>query len=131
MRNRYPDWPERLAQYIDARRHAPFAWGVNDCAMFAADAVVALTGVDPVPSVRGTYDDARGAADLIDAAGGLRELVPLPAKTVGHAQRGDIVLSDIDGRATLGVCVGADYAAPGDVGLVFRPMAEAVAAYEV
>ena len=57
---RRADWPERLAEFIEARRLEPFAWGKNDCALFAADAVNLLIGVDYAESLRG-YTTERGA----------------------------------------------------------------------
>lgn len=36
----------------DARRSVPFAWGSNDCRLFAADAVQAMTGVDHAAELR-------------------------------------------------------------------------------
>lgn len=54
---RVEDWPERLAAFIEQRRKMPFAWGSNDCALFAADAVCAITGVDLGEPFRGRYDD--------------------------------------------------------------------------
>lgn len=127
---RFLDWPERLAEFLRSRRRAPFQWGVNDCALFAADAAHAITGADPAAEYRG-YSDEVEALRLIKAAGGMRALVALPEKPVAFAQRGDGVLALIDGRETFGVCVGAQYAAPGAGRLVFRPMTEAVAAFEV
>ena len=52
---RRPDWPERLAVLVEARRHAPFVWGTHDCAMFAADAVLAQTDRDFLARWRGAY----------------------------------------------------------------------------
>lgn len=108
----------------------PFKWASNDCALFAADAVNAITGDDPAAEYRG-YSDEREALRIIKEAGGLRALVDLPEKPIGFAQRGDVVLALIEGRETLGVCIGGEYAAPGVDGLVFRPMTEAVAVFEV
>lgn len=127
---RHHDWPERLADFVRARRKTPFAWGANDCALFAADAVHAITGVDPAAECRG-YSDEREALRIIKDAGGMRGLVSLPEKPVGMAQRGDVVIALIDGRETFGVCVGENYAAPGVDRLVVRPMAEVIAAFEV
>ena len=127
---RLPDWPERLADFVRARRKMPFAYGANDCALFAADAVHAMTGVDPAAEYRG-YSDEREALRIIKDADGMRGLVSLPEKPAGMAQRGDVVIVLIEGRETFGVCVGENYAAPGVDGLVIRPMAEAVAAFEV
>ena len=64
-------WPDRrppdhdTRQAADAliaeRRLMPFARGTNDCCMFAADAVLAMTGRDLAADWRGTYSDDRGA----------------------------------------------------------------------
>lgn len=130
--NRRHDWPEQLAQFIDERRHAPFAWGTNDCALFAADAIERMTGVDLAKHLRG-YKTERGALGKIRKVGGLRNFAQdLTDKHPGMAQRGDVVLANMEGRETFGVVVGGGvYAAPGPDGLVFRPMSEAVAAFGV
>jgi hypothetical protein len=78
------------------------------------------------------YSDARGAAEFMAAN-------PIAAVADGllgqvhqaFAQRGDIVLLDLDGRMTLGVCVGSEVAAPADLGMVMMPMSAAVAAWKV
>lgn len=126
------DWPEQLAAFIEARRTLPFAWGSNDCALFAADAINALTGVDHAATLRG-YKTERGAASRIKKAGGMRAFAAaLTEKHPGLAQRGDVVLVINEGRETFGVvCDGGNWCAPGVSGLVFRPVSEAVAAFEV
>lgn len=127
---RYPDWPERLAAYLSARRRMPFAWGTNDCAIFAADCVLDLTGTDPAARWRG-YETEEAAREIVDAAGGMRALVALTERPIAFAQRGDVVLAAPDGRETFGVCVGDLYAAPGLTRIVYRSMSEALAAFEV
>jgi len=32
---RRDNWPDLLAAYIKAKRNEPFAWGSNDCCLFA------------------------------------------------------------------------------------------------
>lgn len=128
---RYPDWPERLSDFIESRRHQKFKWGTQDCSMFACDSVLAITGTDIAIEQRGTYYTASGALRIIKDAGGLRNLVKLPEKHPGLAQRGDLVLVDQDGRELLGICLGDTYASAGADGLVFRPMAEAIIAWVV
>ncbi len=133
MMTRYNDWPERLATFIEARRPRAFSWGQQDCVLFAADAVKEMTGVDLAEGHRG-YSTAKGAAARVEEAGGMRELVAsrLPEKHPGLAQRGDVVLVEVDGRESFGVVAGNGYwCGPGIDGLVFRPMAEVVAAFEV
>ncbi len=129
---RREDWPERLDGYLDARRDAPFEWGVNDCATLAAGAVAVMTDAEiEVPRVESAADYAR----FVLAAGSLHDHVvdrlgePLPSPA--HAQRGDLVLMLLDGRPTLGVCIGAEAAGPGPAGLVTVPMSTATAAWRV
>lgn len=128
---RFPDWPERLAARVEECRHLPFEWGRQDCALWAADTVLALTGDDPAAEYRGTYDDERGALQLIRDAGGMRGLVNLPEKHPGLAQRGDVVLAVVDRRETFGIADVGGWWAPGADGLVFRPMSDVIAAFEV
>lgn len=54
-------WDTRaLNDFLITRAHAPFAWGGNDCALFVADAVQAMTGIDIAEDFRG-YSDEAGA----------------------------------------------------------------------
>ena len=125
------DLDERLSAFIDAHRRAAFRWGENDCARFAADWVLEATGDDPAATWRGYASEAE-AQSIIDAAGGMRGLVSLPERATPRlAQRGDVVLAEHEGQQVFGVVVGDMYAAPGARRLEFRPMAEALVAFEV
>lgn len=133
MMERYDNWPERLAAFIETRRVRVFSWGEQDCVLFAADAVLEMTGVDLAEGERG-YRSASGAAKRIKRAGGMRALAAsrLPEKHPGLAQRGDVVLVEVDERESFGVVAGGGYwCGPGVDGLVFRPMTDVVAAFEV
>lgn len=129
---RRDDWPERLAAFVDARRRAAFRWGVNDCAMFAADWVLEATGVDHAGRLR-WYTSEEEAQAIIDGAGGMRELVSLPERATPRlAQRGDVVLAEHEGQQLFGVVIGGGrYVAPGLRGLEPRPMSEVLVAFEV
>lgn len=94
---RCADWEARLAAYIDS---APaFAWGRNDCGLFAAGAVEAMTGVDHGAPFRGRYRTELGAARALRRAGletsgdaataALGDPVPLLCLS-----RGDVVEND-------------------------------------
>lgn len=133
MAARREDWPARLAAYIDAHRDTAFAWGAFDCARFAAGWVIEATGEDPIADL--VWTDQRSALATLKRLGGLRVAVedrlgaPISAAL---AQRGDVVLHELAERAGLGVCVGAEFAAPSaDGGLVFAPMALARMAWRV
>lgn len=128
---RRPDWPTVLARFIEARRRQPFAWGANDCCTFAADAVVAMTGVDPMADLR--HLDTAAAATRFLAKQSLAVLVSerLGASVASaFGQRGDVLLVVQETRL-LGICLGTTWAAPGPTGLVFGPMKMAQLAWPV
>ena len=80
-----------LAAYIAAREAAPFAWGSNDCVTFAAGAVLALTGRDPLADLP-PWNSERAALIGLKRRGGLIAAVSsvLAEIAVAHAHRGDI-----------------------------------------
>ena len=141
---RRADWPERLAHFLDGRGNMPFAWGLNDCALFAADCVWELTGVDPAHDLRGSYGSREEAAAVLARHGGLPALVVqrLPAYLSPlQCHRGDVVCVQAppdepelaaDCRWTLGIVAGNGYwAAPGVRRIAYRPMAEVLHAFAV
>jgi hypothetical protein len=137
QRPRLPDWTERLAELVEERRQAPFAWGSQDCCLFAADAVVAVTGGDPAAAWRGKYRTEAGAERLLGALGlegtvaqaladfGLQECPP------AFAQRGDLAIVASGNLPTVGVVLGDAVAAPGPDGLAFVPLTSASRAWGV
>jgi hypothetical protein len=127
---RKPGWQERLTALVAEREHLPFAPGVNDCVLFAADCVLAVTGVDLVPEgVRGAYSDEKGMLRMQQQVGPLRDLA---AERLGAvvspllAQVGDVAAVAFNGREALAVCLGQFFLAPGAVGLVQIPRTEAL-----
>lgn len=131
---RRQDWPRRLQQFCRERRRMPFAWGTNDCATLAADWVLEATGADPMYGVRGLWSDARQAMERLAELGGMRQAVTdiMGAEILPTlAQRGDLVLIEIDGRETLAVCVGDHALGSADAGALLAPMSGAVAAWRV
>ena len=128
---RRDDWPERLFEYMDARRSVPFAWRENDCASFACGAVYAMTGERlEIPAAESPEAYARLLRDQGPLQAMVEALLGDPIAPA-YAQRGDVVLLTLEGRETLGVCVGMDIAGPGADGLALVPMACAVAAWRV
>lgn len=55
MRTRVPDWQRRLRDVFARYRAQPVVCGVSDCGTLWADAVEAVTGVDVLADLRGTY----------------------------------------------------------------------------
>lgn len=125
---RYHDWQIRFAAFVAARQTMPFAWGANDCCTFAADCILAITGVDVALSEQRQQSSALQAARLLKTVGGVAGAAtsalgePMPALM---AQVGDVVLADAAGRDMLAICNGATCMAPGPAGLVHISMATA------
>lgn len=141
---RFHDWPTRLHAAIESRRATPFKWGSNDCCMFAADVVLAITGADIAAQFRGKYDDALGAARVLRETGGISGAVEAAAAehgfaclpSVAYAQRGDLIELDTEpngdaGGPALGVCVGSMVAGAGEAGTVFVPPVKCRRAWRV
>lgn len=127
------DWQARLAAFAKERADMPFEWGRNDCTLFAADAVLAMTGVDHAAGWRG-YDNIRDAQRLIDELGGLRAIATAAlgdAVPVLMAAPGDVLLLDNGGRELLAICNGTSAIAPWEKGLAALPMSQALAAWKV
>lgn len=131
---RLPDWECRLSELVTQRLYEPFVWGVNDCALFAADCIEAMTGRDPAQSVRGLWGSQGEAVRVIARQGGLggfvsllgfAEIPPL------FAQRGDLVLHRRDGTDALAICLGPHLAGPSDSGLLFFGLDIGVRAWRV
>jgi hypothetical protein len=91
-------WEEALVNYIATKRHEPFEYGINDCCLFAAGAVEAITTEDPMPEFRGQYDSLKGSLKAIkDIGAGTLEATmdsKFPEVAIGHAQRGDLAFFD-------------------------------------
>ena len=91
-------WEDALADYIATKRQEPFEYGVNDCSMFAAGAVIAITGEDPIPELRGQYDSLKTSLIAIRDIGAGTLEATIDAKfsevAIGHAQRGDLAFFD-------------------------------------
>lgn len=122
-------FPERLTAFIQLRRSMPYAWGTNDCVVFAADAVHAVAGFDPIEGIRGLWNDEATANQILAEQGGLiaaTDRLFLRQSSTSFYQRGDIclLLMEPNLTPTLGVCAGPYAAAPGPEGMVLVPMSE-------
>ena len=123
---RKDNWPKYLYEFIDSRRKVPFKYGENDCALFAADAIKAISyDVDFGEPYRGKYDSYVGYVKLIKEINGCVCLEALATSLLGqpcptkYVKRGDVVLIQIENRQSLGICIGAKSACPGKNGLDF------------
>ena len=119
--------------FMRQRRAMPFAWGSNDCAVFAADYVEAVTGHVVCPDLR-AHANARDALRTLERAGGVRSIATralgeaVPACRAGV---GDVVVISTGKREALAVCNGGTAVAPGPNGAVAVSMRHALAAWRV
>lgn len=132
---RLRDWQSRLDATVAEHRRMPFEWGRHDCALFAADCVLSITGRDPADDLRGRYMTEAGAARIIKRAGGLESLgdARLGSRCMLlTAQVGDVGLLVQDGREMFAVCAGQHWlAAARDGGLAVLPLTAARLAWRV
>lgn len=133
MKQRVPHWEMKLAQAIAEAQGGAFVWGQRDCATWAFDVRLALTGQDIWP-FRGKYKTLRGARGLIRRNGGsmeglTRQLLGDPLPVVLMARRGDIVLGGED--PALGICIGTNCAFLMLSGLTYRPLRSCQMAWRV
>lgn len=109
-------WATReFHHFLLQRTNSKFAWGENDCCLFAADAIKAFTGTDIAADFRGKYNDQPTAlAAIRNITGGhtIADAAAWVAKKHGleerkyplMAQRGDLVLvKNGDGDLIAGV----------------------------
>ncbi len=98
---------------------APFAWGVNDCCLYVARTLDAMTGSDLESRILAEYHDEASARALIARHGSLAAAVThfLGEPQDVRATRGDVVEIDHDGDPAVGICFGADVYAMGPGGL--------------
>lgn len=130
---RLSSWELRFDALLHSRRRTPFKWGEHDCAIFAADAVLAITGVDHAQELRGM--GVRDAIRTVHQRGGLEAVVTSFLGEPGRpddAREGDVVLMPNGDRVGLSVCVGnGKVVAAAPVGLAWLPMTDAICAWRV
>ena len=95
---RITTWENALSEYIAEKRNEPFEYGINDCCLFAAGAVLEITGEDPMSEFRGKYDSLKGSLKAIKDIGSGTLEATLDGKfaevSIGYAQRGDLAFFD-------------------------------------
>ncbi len=135
---RLPDWELRLETLVQERLCRPFAWGVHDCCLWAADVVLAVTGVDLAHAERGAYGSALAAARVLEPMGGVLGLATArlgavaAAVDVRCAQVGDVgVVLQPGAGHTLVACLGPTWWGAGEHGLLAWPAADVLQAWSV
>lgn len=99
-------WDVALVDALAMHQQATFEWGVSDCLTMIADARKAVTGIDPMEAIRGTYASKAGATKALKAAGFKSVAEALEATfepiATGVARRGDFGVVDTpDGPAAV------------------------------
>lgn len=127
---RLDNWESKLAVYLE--NVGPFEWGKNDCCLFAANAVEVMTGVDPAKKYRG-YKTKIGAAKKIKDVGIEGAWTaefgdPINPKL---CQRGDVVFFANANDPAVGICIGSEFAAMGENGLIIIPMKLAIKGWKI
>jgi hypothetical protein len=145
--NRDEKWVEKLDALLFERREWPFAWGSHDCALFACDAILAMTGVDLAADFRGKYSSEATAAEAMQAFCGKQgaTIEDVAEKVCAQhgleelehpllARRGDVVIFDSDRwGATLGIVAldGRHVVGAGTFGLERVPITKIERAWRV
>lgn len=132
MTKRLPDWQARLTAALMDKRHAP-----GNCAEFAADMCLAMTGIDHAAAFRGRYSTINGGLRVLRKAGYSDHVdfvqKNFEEKLLVDVVPGDIVILDGDDGPTVGVVQGAAGcyvpATLGPIGIV--PFDRVIRAFEV
>jgi hypothetical protein len=124
-----PDWSSRLFAVIEEHRSRSFAWGSDDCGLFASRCYDAMHGTDIEQQLLAEYADA--SAQRLVASQSMGELVSkhIGPPTDTRAVRGDIVTVDGGEGEALGVCLGSKVAALGANGLHYLSRSDITAVW--
>lgn len=124
-----------MASITRAALRKPHAWGSHDCAMFAADCVRAITGLDLAEEFRGQYADEPGAMRVLASLGcaDVGDLASryLPEIDAPMAQRGDVVMIAGKFGPYLAIVDGWTAVGPAARGLTHSPATLALRAWKV
>lgn len=132
------DWPDRLVAYLAACRAVPFAWGVHDCATFAAGWVQQLRGIDLLGDLRDAYANEAEYEALLAQRGSLGAILDVVALVHGlaecppaFARRGDVALMEIGNMQGLGLVDAVGCTLPGPDRLRVVPRSAIVRAWAI
>jgi hypothetical protein len=129
-----PDWRERLERFVLEHSERPFVWGISDCVLFVADAILAMTGVDVAASYRERYSSEAGAQTLMNGRSleqMMNEALGIPLPVPRFARFGDPCLVSIPSGMTAGLVMGEHVAVQGPSRVVRVPVRCVVAAWRL
>ena len=131
---RLPNWQTLLSDYLLSVDLQPFKYGSLDCGSFTAGAILAMTGVDPIAEIRGTYRTRKAAFAAIRSlsnastmegvADYLTERYGLAETPVLCAHRGDPVLIGHGAKSSMGIVAmhSGEILSPGEKGIYRLPI---------
>lgn len=128
-------WELRFSNYIDSVRNAPFKWGENDCIIFSAKALEAITGQDFYSQYL-PYETEEQAKSILKDNGGFEGII---GKSLGKAhrnilksKRGDLVLLKIP-SITCGIVddSGQHIICPSEKGIVKYPLSSSYKVWSI
>lgn len=133
MRSRPTGWQARLGVWLASTARMPFAPGSHDCALFAAGAVQAITGVDLAADWRGRYRTLRGGVRVLRKAGYADHIALARAHFPATATpcAGDLAVITTPEGPALGVVQGVMIYAPASIGWGLEPRSAATEFFEV
>ena len=126
--SRRNDWAAQMWAQVEDHSDAPFAWGINDCCLFVARVIDAMTETSHELELASQYTDEETALAYIASFGSLEAAVSsyLGQPEPGRPLRGDVVLIDGGDGPALGILVGGHIAGMGPNGFVYLPRGEAL-----
>ncbi|MBL9046805.1 MAG: hypothetical protein JNK34_05755 [Tabrizicola sp.] len=133
---RSADWRTSLLAFVAEARHRTLVYGEYDCALFAAEAVRVMTGLDLAAPFRGRYTTLEGGLRVLRRHGFADHVALARAEletiAVAAAMPGDLAVFAVDPVPALGVVQGAAvYVLGRNGGLGLMPLTEAVEAFRV
>lgn len=131
--SRRDDWVAQMWDTIEAHGGVTFEWGVNDCCLFTARVIDAISGTDHELDLQAAYSDEATALAYIASHGDLQTAVSfhLGEPSEGRAQRGDAVMVDGGEGHAIGICVGSTVACLQQEGLIYLPRREILTRWAV
>lgn len=113
---RVSGWEQALVRCTIAKMREPWRWGWHDCAIFAADCILAVTGDDMAEEFRGKYETESEAWHFLASLGyedlGQLASARLPEIKPRDAGRGDVVLAKGELGDFLAICDGPTIIGP-------------------
>lgn len=136
---RVSNWPAELQSFIKEHENKAFDWAKNNCALFACNWMLRLTGVDAAVGLRKKCRSAKSTLQMLKDGGGLLKIATERCARFGwksvpykFAQRGDLVLAQApDVGVALGICCGQRAAFPGKSGIVYLEMSAALVTWRI